>query len=204
MEPQAIITFAAVVAVAAASPGPSIAALVARVLGRGATGAPALCAGLLVGEVFWLSGVVLGLALLAKNIQLIFLIIKYLGAAYLLYLAWKLWSAPAAPLTATPALPGEGIRQFVGGLAIGLGNPKSALFHLALLPAVLPLEAITLADYLILVATLCSVCGGILAVYAILAARARRAFASSRAMRYVNRLTGAVMAGAAVAVATRS
>ena len=78
------------------------------------------------------------------------------------------------------------------------------LFYLALLPSVLPLEVVTVSDYLLLVATQCVVYGAVLVGYVVLAARARRAFTSSRAMRYVNRLTGAVMAGAAVAVATRS
>lgn len=204
MEPQAIITFAAVLAVACASPGPTIAALVARVLGRGAVGAPAFCLGLLISDIAWLSGAVLGLALLAETIQPIFLVIRYLGAAYLLYLAWKLWSAPAVALAAAPALPGEGIRLFLGGLAVGSGNPKTALFYLALLPSLLPLEAVKVADYLILVATQGVVYGGILVGYVILAARARQAFANSRAMSYVNRLTGVVMAGAAAAIATRS
>ena len=204
MGSHAIVAFAAVLAIACASPGPTIAALVARVLGRGTGGAPAFCAGLLISDIVWLTGAVLGLAVLAETVQPVFLAIKYLGAAYLLYLAWKLWSAPASPMTAAPSVKGEGLRLFFGGVAVGSGNPKTMLFYLALLPGLLPLETVTVADYLLLVATQCVVYGSVLIGYVILAARARRAFASSRAMRYVNRVTGAVMAGAAVAVATRS
>jgi threonine/homoserine/homoserine lactone efflux protein len=173
------------------------------VLGRGLAGAPAFCAGLLFSDIAWLTAAVLGLAVLAETVQPVFVALKYLGAAYLLYLAWKLWRAPGGGVTAPP-LPGEGLRLFLGGLAVGSGNPKTMLFYLALLPSVLPLEAVTVSDYAALVATQIVVYGAVLIAYVLLAARARAAFASSRAMRYVNRLTGAVMAGAAVAVATRS
>jgi len=203
MELHALLAFAVVLGIACAAPGPTVAALVARVLGRGMTGAPAFCAGLLASDIAWLTAAVLGLAFLAETVQPVFVAIKYLGAAYLLYLAWKLWRAPAESVAAAP-VPGEGLRLFLAGLAVGSGNPKTMLFYLALLPSVLPLEAVTVPDYLALVATQCLVYGAILVAYVVLAARARRAFANSRAMRYVNRLTGVVMAGAAVAVATRS
>src|SRR6185436_1096240 len=108
---EAVVVFGAVLAVACAAPGPTIAALVARVLGRGTTCATAFCAGLLISDIVWLTGAILGLAVLAETIQPVFLAIKYLGAAYLLYLAWKLWSAPVGPLAVAP-LPGEGTRQF--------------------------------------------------------------------------------------------
>jgi threonine/homoserine/homoserine lactone efflux protein len=125
-----------------------------------------------IGEVVWLTGAVLGLALLAETIQPVFLVVKYLGAAYLLYLAWKLWSTPEGVVAEAPTLRGEGIRLFLGGLAVGSDNPKTSLFYLALLPTLLRLDAIEVADYLALVATQCVVYGGILVGYVILAARA--------------------------------
>ena len=112
--------------------------------------------------------------------------------------------ATGLPLTDVPAVKGEGVRLFLGGIAVGSGNPKTMLFYLALLPTLLPLEAIMVADYALLVATQVVVYGAILVGYVVLAARARRAFASARAMKVVNRVTGGVMAGAAVAVAARS
>lgn len=204
MSLEALLAFAAILFVACASPGPTIAALVARVLGRGVAGAPSFCLGLLLSDILWLTGAVLGLAVLAETFHLLFLAIKYLGAGYLLYLGWKMWTAPAVPLTDVPAVKGEGFRLFLGGIAVGSGNPKTMLFYLALLPTLLPLEAITVPDYALLVATQVVVYGAILVGYVVLAARARRAFASTRAIRIVNRVTGGVMGGAAVAVAARS
>jgi threonine/homoserine/homoserine lactone efflux protein len=204
MDLTALLAFAIVLGVACASPGPTIAALVARVVGRGIAGAPAFCLGLLLSDILWLTGAVLGLVALAETFHALFVAIKYAGAVYLLYLAWKLWTAPATPLTDIAPMPGEGIRLFLGGIAVGSGNPKTMLFYLALLPTLLALETITLADWALLVTTQIVVYGGILVGYVVLAARARRAFASTRAMKLVNRVTGGIMAGAAVAVAARS
>jgi len=204
MSLEALLAFAAVLFVACASPGPTIAALIAHVLGRGVAGASSFCLGLLLSDILWLTGAVLGLAVLAETFHLLFLVIKYLGAGYLLYLGWRMWTAPAVPLTDVPTVKGEGFRLFLGGIAVGSGNPKTMLFYLALLPTLLPLEAITASDYALLVATQVIVYGTILVGYVVLAARARRAFASARAMKVVNRVTGGVMAGAAVAVAARS
>ncbi len=200
---ESIVAFGAVLFVACASPGPTIAALVARVLGRGIAGAPAFCLGLLISDIVWLTGAVLGLAVLAETFHTLFVALKYLGAGYLLYLAWKLWTASAGPVTAAP-VKGEGRRLFFAGIAVGSGNPKTMLFYLALLPTLLPLQAIGVSDYLMLIATQVVVYGAVLVGYVALASRARRAFTSSRAMKVVNRVTGTVMAGAAVAVAARS
>ena len=203
MDSGALAAFALVLAVACAAPGPTTAALVARVLGRGTAGAPSFCAGLLASDILWLTGAVLGLAVLAETVQPVFVAIKYAGAAYLLWLAWGLWRAPATPIAAAP-VKGEGARLFLAGVAVGSGNPKTMLFYLALLPTLLPLENVTVVDWALLVATQIVVYGAILAGYVVAAARARRAFASPRAVRLVNRLTGATMAGAATAIAARA
>ena len=204
MEITALLVFALVFGVACASPGPTIAALVARVLGKGLAGAPALCFGLLTGDLIWLACAVFGLAALAELFQPLFLLIKYLGAAYLLYLAWRLWTAPAVqPINAVPAK-GDAIKLFFGGLALALGNPKTMLFYLALLPTVISLSDLSWIGFGQLFAVVALVYGVVLCAYTLLAVRARSAFSSARAMRIVNRATGTVMAGAAVAVATRS
>ena len=75
-----------------------------------------------------------GLTFVAQSLHLVFLAIKYLGVAYLGFLAWRMWRAPVA--AGESQLPrGSGWRMFATGLAITLGNPKIMLFYLALLPA---------------------------------------------------------------------
>jgi threonine/homoserine/homoserine lactone efflux protein len=199
-----LLVFAAALLVAAASPGPAIVALVARVLGRGREGAVAFAAGLALGDVVWLTFAVLGLAVIAGAFHEIFLVIRYAGAAYLLYLAWKLWTAPAKAPDLTPAPIRESTpRLFLGGLALTMGNPKVMVFYLALLPNLVDLLHVDALAYGELALTVCAVLAMVFAAYIVIALRARRLIASARTMRLVNRGSGAIMAGAAVVIATR-
>ena len=194
--------FAVAYFVAVASPGPGVAALVARVLARGPRGVGAFIGGYVAGDLVWFAVAATGLAVVAHTLGWLFAAIRYAGAAYLLYLAWKAWHAPAEVRGATVADEGAP-RLFLAGLALTLGNPKVILFFLALLPTLVDLARLDLATALELAALMAAILGGTLAAYPLAAARARRLFTSPRALRLVNRGTGAVMAGAAVAVAAR-
>jgi threonine/homoserine/homoserine lactone efflux protein len=204
MDPTGLIVFAGALFVAAASPGPAVASLVARVLVRGTTGAAAFMLGLAVGDVAWLSAAALGLAFIAKTFALAFVAVKYAGVAYLLYLAWRMWTAPvaASPDAAAPQAE-RPLRLFATGLSLTLGNPKTMVFYLALLPSIVDLAAVTATGFAELVAVTLLVVTVVDGGYVLLAARVRRLFASPRALKLVNRSSGAMMAGAAVAVATR-
>ncbi|MET0633275.1 MAG: LysE family translocator [Xanthobacteraceae bacterium] len=204
MDLAALLIFAGALVVAAASPGPAIAVLVGRVIGRGPEGAGAFAAGLIIGDLVWLAVAVLGLAVVAQTFHEVFLVIKYAGAAYLIYLAYRMWTAPVAPGDVAAATRGDRLpRLFLAGLALTLGNPKVVAFYLALLPNLIDLASVGVLGY----AELAAICVGILIVvyggYVVAAVRARALFRSSRAMRLLNRAGGTMIAGAAVAVATK-
>lgn len=205
MDLAAIIVFAIALFIAAVSPGPGIAAIVARVLGRGARGAVAFSAGLAAGDVIWLSFAIVGLAALAQAFHGIFVAIKWAGIAYLLYLAWKLWTTPVAARAVEEDRRSEHwLKLFLAGLAVTMGNPKVMVFYLALLPTLIDLTRIDMLGYVELVGVTVAVLTLVLGAYIALALRARRLFTSPRAIRVLNRTTGGVMAGAAAAIATRS
>lgn len=204
MDLAGLLVFASALFIAAASPGPGIAAIVARVLGRGTRGALAFTAGVALGDVVWLTVAILGLSALAQAFHGVFEVVKYAGAAYLLYLAWKLWTAPvAAHALALATTREKPVRLFLGGLAVTMGNPKVMVFYLALLPALIDTARVTVVGYAELVAVTLGVLAIVFTGYVVLASRARRLFTSPRALKAVNRATGAVMAGAAAAIAAR-
>ena len=203
MEQLAFLTFAMVLLVAVISPGPAIAALVARIMARGTDGIAAFCAGLVLGDLIWLSCAMFGLAALAALFQPVFLIVKYVGAAYLLFLAWKLWRDSGAPVQAEPVR-GQGRQLFGAALLLSLGNPKIMLFYLALMPTVIDLTRLTVTDMAELAAIVAVVVSVVLAGYVLLAAHARRMFTSPRAVQIVNRTAGLAMAGAAAAIVARN
>jgi threonine/homoserine/homoserine lactone efflux protein len=202
-----LLVFAAVYLLAVASPGPGVAAVIARSLARGTRGAPAFIAGFLVGDLIWFSFAATGLAALAQTAQTLFIVVKYAGAAYLLYLAYKLWTAPVATGdSAAEAALDQGqkpLQLFLGSLTLTLANPKTIIFFMALLPTVVQLEQLTLIGFLEIVLAIVIVLPFTLGAYVVLADRARRMFKSATAVRRINRGTGAAMACAAVAVATR-
>ena len=197
-----LIIFAAVYFVAVATPGPGVAALVARVLGQGLEGVAPFIAGYFVADMVWLMLAATGLAVVAQTFAGVFVAIKFAGAAYLLYLAWKMATAPLA-LAYAPPPTSRGWRAFLTSLSLTLGNPKVMVFFLSIMPLVVDVRTLTLPALL----EIGAVCGGVifstLALYALAANRARAFLGSTRAMKFVHRAAGGLMAGAAVAVAAR-
>lgn len=200
-----LLVFSAVYLLAVASPGPGVAAVVARSLANGTRGAPAFIAGFLVGDLIWFAFAATGLAALAQSAHAVFAVMKYAGAAYLLYLAYKLWTAPAVPAGEASEMESgqKPFQLFLGSLALTLANPKTMVFFLALLPTVVPMERLTLLGFVEMVVAISFLLPLTLGAYVVLAVRARRVFKSATAVRRINRGTGAAMACAAVAVATR-
>jgi threonine/homoserine/homoserine lactone efflux protein len=204
MSLAAILVFAGGVGVAMASPGPAIAALLARVIGGRSGGVLGFCIGLIAGDVVWVAAAMFGLAALMETAQPLFAALKYAGAAYLLWLAWRLWTVPSPLPEATGSALAAGIwRGFAGGLTLALGNPKTMVFYLALAPMLVDQASLTMGGFALLVTILITLYAVVLAVYVTLATRLRRLLHSPHSVQLVNRAAGTMMAGAAAAVATR-
>ena len=208
MTMYALAIFALVYALAVASPGPGVAAIVARSLSRGTQGAPAFIAGFLIGDMLWFTVAATGLAALAQTAYAVFVAVKYAGVAYLLYLSYRMWTAAAKPIESnedgTLDASQKPARLFLGSLALTLGNPKTMVFFLALLPTVVKLETLTVPGFFEIAAVICVVLPLVLGSYAYAAARAGKLLKSPRAIRMVNRGSATAMAGAAVVIATRA
>src|SRR5215207_6682700 len=144
-----LLIFSSVYLLAVATPGPGVAAVIARSLARGTQGAAAFIAGFLIGDLIWFAVAATGLAALAQTAQLVFVVIKYAGAVYLLYLAYRLWTAPPAVASDNARVDTgqKPLQLFLGSLALTLANPKTAIFFLALLPTVVRLEELTLFGF---------------------------------------------------------
>lgn len=200
MSASSLFAFAAAYFAVLVLPGPGVTAIVARALTRGMHGAPAFIAGFVVGALIWFTVAATGLAVVAARFGSVFTAIRYAGAAYLIYLAYRFWRAPARPLQMAEVAAEGHARLFLTGLAINLGNPKVIAFFLALLPTVVDLAALTALGFAELALTIVVIVSIVLGAYAAAAARARRLFTSPGAVRWLNRGSGLVMAGAAVTI----
>ncbi|WP_406873457.1 LysE family translocator [Aminobacter sp. P9b] len=198
------LAYSGALAVAAAIPGPGVTALVARALGSGFRSSLAMSLGLVVGDLTYLTAVVLGLAFVAQSFGMVFLAIKWLGVAYLGYLAWNFWTSGITPET-IEARKGKGglLSSFLAGLTVTLGNPKTMIFYLAITPTVVDLHSLTLGDYGILVAITVAVLMVVLVPYLLLASKARWFLKTPRALKLLNRTAATFMVGAAAAIAVR-
>ncbi len=198
-----LFVFACALFVAAGSPGPSVAALVARVISKGARDVLPFLAAMWLGEAIWLTCAVAGLAAIAETFHYAFVAIKWLGVCYLFYLAWKMWFASpdsdgkTLPDTQSPP------KLFLAGMTVTLGNPKIMMFYMALLPSIIDIHAVTMIGWAELVATMLLVLIVIDISWALAAAKARSFLKSRRAVRMANRASAGTMAGAAVAIAMR-
>lgn len=203
MTPISLLVFAGALALAAGSPGPSVAAMVARVVSRGFRDVLPFLLAMWIGEAIWLACAVFGLAYVAQTFQQAFAIVKYAGVAYLLFLAWKMWRAPVE--TGSDAIPDRDspLRLFLAGMAVTLGNPKIMVFYLALLPSIIDLGQVTVAGWLELTLVMAMVLVAVDLGWAAAAVQARRLLRSARAVRIANRLCASLLAGAAAAIAAR-
>jgi threonine/homoserine/homoserine lactone efflux protein len=170
MEWLGLLTFAGVYFLGVVTPGPGIAAVIARSIGSGFRSAPAFIAGFVVGELVWFAFAATGLAIIAKTYAPLFLFIKYAGCAYLLFLAYKMWISPVEQ-GGVDAPKEESTRQlFFGSLALTLGNPKVVIFFVSILPTVVDLETLNLLGFVELSAIIVVIITGVLLGYASLAA----------------------------------
>ena len=177
-------------------PGPGVAAVVARALGGGFWSAVPMVFGILAGDLLYFVFAVFGLTAIAAVFGPIFIIVRWAGAAYLLYIAWKFWTARPGDEQMQPKSE-NGLKTFLAGFALTMGNPKTIVFYLAILPTVVPLDRMTplaFAELLAIVIVVLLVIGGF---YAWLASSAREFFKSQIAMRRLNRTAAVIMATAA-------
>lgn len=198
-----LLAYSGALFVAAAIPGPGMTAIVARALGSGFRPTFFMGLGLILGDLCYLTAVILGLALVAQTFTTPFLIIKYLGALYLVYIAWKLWTTGLIAQDIEAKRSTHAGLSFLSGLLVTLGNPKTMLFYVALVPTLIPLEEIDGQDYAILVAITFVVLLSVLIPYILLASQARMLLKRPASLRALNRSAASILAGTAAYIAAR-
>jgi threonine/homoserine/homoserine lactone efflux protein len=90
--------------------------------------------GLASGLIFHTNAVALGVAVIFQTSQVAFAILKYIGAAYLAYLAFKAFTAAKSNLDGDAPAPETATKQYTRGLIMNIANPKVTIFFLAFLP----------------------------------------------------------------------
>ncbi|RVD55844.1 LysE family translocator [Mesorhizobium sp. M2D.F.Ca.ET.185.01.1.1] len=204
MDITTLLAFAAAFFVFAASPGPDNMTIVARTISSGAASGIAYGAGTVVGILIFLVLATFGLSIVAAKMAVVMTVLRYGGAAYLILMGIRLWTAVPVVPASQPVSNRRGLlATFATGIALNLGNPKMPLFYVALLPNVVG-ASLNTADLGVLATAILIVEAVVIGGHVLLAGRARGLLRTPAIVRRVNRAAGGVMIGAGVAVvATR-
>ncbi len=197
MNIEALIALVVATAILGAVPGPVVAALVGRALFSGVQSTFGLLAGVFVGDLVWLLAAVSGLGYLAATYSTLFLVIKYVGAAYLIYLGIgairHAMDKNQEIKIPTSAKKGGG---FLSGLLITLGNPKLVAFYVGFLPTFIDMEALAFQDAAVAAVLVPTTFCIVNFFWALGASKARTVFKSATPMRVLNYVSGGLLVGA--------
>ena len=177
----------------AITPGPGVFATVSKALSSGFKHSIPVIIGIVIGDLIFLLLAIYGLSAVAETFGTLFVVIKYLGAAYLIWLGIRLWQTHPAKTDIISSEYRSGKYSFLAGLSITLGNPKVILFYLGFLPTFVDLEALSSIDVAIVVFVVSLVLGSVMLFYAYTASRVKVVFKSETAQCWVNRAAGSAM-----------
>ena len=184
------------------SPGPGVLKSISNSLNYGFKTAFIGVLGLSFGVlcVATISATSLGALLAASNTA--FTVIKYMGAAYLIYMGIKLWLAPATQMVNEAAQVVSHKRLFVEGMLFQLTNPKALVFFLSVFPQFIEREQPYVPQFVALALTFCGLLIVIHTAYAFFAQRVQRLLKSSQGGRWLNRVGGTAFIGFGVLLAS--
>ena len=173
--------------VLALTPGPGVLYIVARSLAQGRRAGLASVAGVALGNLGNAVAAGVGLAALFQVSDLAFSVVKYAGAAYLVYLGIRALSASAAPAQAAAPAPEPIARIFRDGVVVALLNPKTTVFFAAFLPQFMTPGSVSMLQPLLLGTLFVLIAAATDALYAVLAGSLGRVIGRGQAARSAGR-----------------
>lgn len=193
------LAFTAASAVLLIIPGPTVLLVVSYALGQGWRTALPMAVGVALGDFTAMTLSMLGVGALLAASATLFAILKWIGAAYLVYLGFKLWQA-GGTLDAAPRTDAVSAMRMLGhAWLVTALNPKSITFFVAFLPAFLDPHADFLTQMIVFETTFLALAFANAFGYAIVASRTRRLASNARAIGVVNKVGGGLLIGAGAA-----
>lgn len=199
----AFFAYCAAVILAAATPGPAVFATISTGISRGFLSGVLVGLGVAAADAVLVTLALAGLVTLVQTFEWVFWVLKYAGAAYLVWLGVRMWRAAGAQGQSHDSSGAGGARPFLLGASIGLGNPKAILFHASIMPLILDLEVLTVADCAAVVAVVAGVNIVVMGFYSGLSTATARFFRTQSRMRLISRVAGGAMIGTGALIASR-
>ena len=192
--------YLSLVVVTVASPGPGVMMTLDNAIAHGWRPALAGIVGLALGAALMAGLSSLGVGVLIRSSPPLFAVLKYCGVGYLFYLAGRSWlrSSPGARTSAASPASADPLQMLATGVLLQTSNPKSLLFFLSVLPQIVERHDPSSSPATRLIAAIATYCVALLlihALYAGLAASARRWLSRPAALRWLSRLSAVVYLG---------
>lgn len=188
-----VIAFASAMFLLAITPGPGVFATISRALSSGFSNAAIVVLGIVFGDIIFLLLAIFGLNAIASILGDFFILVKYLGGIYLLFLGYKILTSKEKDTDVKAVLELSWKKNFITGLLITLSNPKVILFYLGFLPTFVNLQTLSTLDIVIISLIVTFILSGVMLFYAYSASGARSLFKSKKAKRKMNIAAGSVM-----------
>ena len=204
LDPALFLAFMAAAVALNLTPGPDMTDVATRTLAEGRIAGVASAAGIGAGSLVHTLLAAFGLSSLLIYAPYAFDVVKYAGAAYLVWIAFRLWRDSGKTVSAAPDSARLGIRRaFAEGVLTNVLNPKVALFFLALLPQFIDPDRGSVAGQMLTLGFTFTVSGTLVnAGVALLVACAQGSLhASARFGRFMRRLAALLFVGFAVRLA---
>ena len=186
-----------ILATLAALPSTSVALVVTRSATLGVADGIAVTSGIVVGDLVFVLLALLGLSVIAKTLGNLFLTIKYLGGAYLIWIGITLWLSPNKTSMAVKQRPLRSLMgSFLAGLFLTMGDVKAIIFYISLFPLFIGSKSVDLTDIgIILTITIVAV-GSVKITYAVLATTIARTHLNQAVTTILKRIAAGCMIGA--------
>jgi threonine/homoserine/homoserine lactone efflux protein len=159
--------------------------------------------GIVIGDIIFILIAIWGLLFLTETMGSLFVLIKYLGGAYLIGLGIRLCQSKSNHLTTEKVIKSSLASSFLTGLLITLGDQKATLFYLGFFPAFLDISKISYFDTGIIIAITTVAVGGVKLGYAFMADRARLLI-SAKLTKSINTIAGSLMIGVGILLLTKA
>ena len=191
-----IFAFSLAMFLLAITPGPGVFATISRALSSGFLNASFVVMGIVIGDIIFLLLAIFVLSAIASILGDFFILVKYLGGIYLLFLGYKILTSKEQETNLKGIYELSWKKNFLTGLIITLSNPKVILFYLGFLPTFINLQTLTAIDIFIISTVVTIVLGGVMLAYAYSASSAKNLFKSKSSKRKMNIAAGSVMISA--------
>jgi len=199
---QLWIAFVAASTILLLIPGPTVLLVIGYALSDGRRSALSVLTGVALGDFVAMSLSVIGLGALLAASATAFAMLKWIGAAYLVYLGIAMWRRPVRPAGDLAARQRSSDLAKLGhAFAVTVLNPKSIAFFVAFVPQFLTPAVPMSAQVPVLVATFVGLAVATNFAYAMAAGTLRERIRAPRVLRALNRIGGGVLIGAGVATA---